>query len=191
MAWTTGADTRCLPHSDVDDGRLTGYIQAPGPLPDFALSYCWTRDNYDAYIVGNGDLGTNTLPTRAAIEAWRLWDPVSEIPGSFAAEGGGTTFVGIRYSWAEDPDFPTVDNGWATGQQEIEIEIYSDSGLTNLVDEISPNYGGSPTVWTSPNATVGAWYYARARYRNKTNTTMVGSWTPTVSAKYGEGPTVA
>lgn len=184
MAWTDGADTRCLPDADVIDGANTGYIQMPGPDPGFTNSVLWTAAWFETYINGNGNLAADSrIPTRGDVEAWRLWDPVNDVPSTPSASGCGTSTIGIQLSWTDDIDIPSVDGGWARNQ--VGVQIWRDLGagftLLTTVDYGKETYNDSYASDCSTTATF------KLRYVNKTDTTLVGSYTGTVTETYGDG----
>lgn len=184
MTWTGNATNELPTYGDVENAVTNKLLQWAGLPPGagaFAALECWTNYEYEFWIEGNGDLGTdNAYPTRSEVEAWRLWDPSvnSDIPASFAAvNNAGTPGVDIQLTWTDDADVPS----WARTQTGVEIWFCSGSTtctpstLLTVVD-----YGvGS---YNHAGLTDGVHYRYRARYRNKTNTALVGPYTAITGA---------
>lgn len=170
-----------------------------GFLPERGTGLRWTTGQVEGQFAGDsgitdtqdgGDRGSTELPTKDDLVAWRLWDPGLDVPSGLSGTEGTGLHGGIIWSWTDDGDIPTIDSNWARDDVECELEIHTNSSFTNLVDTEYTNYGVGTRTWVDAGATPGNRYYGRIRYRNKTDTSLVGSWEEdTTGAIYGEGTT--
>lgn len=169
MTWTGTPDNAAVNLTDIKDGLDNDYLQ--GTLLSGG-DEVQDEAEASAFFTNDGSLASTTIvPTKADLEAARLWDPSinSDQPSGFTASSA--PIQGVTLGWTDDPDVPSVDSSWARDQIETVIFRNTSDDFGSATEIQTVNYG--TTSFTDATVSGGTYYYW-IRYRNKTDGSMTG-----------------